>query len=204
MARLSDPVKDEITALSGADDASFQERKSAVSRAVSLRIVDALRSSDTSGVILAAFSDALREKFCASPLRLLVNDKTLSAVMPPAKEMLDRMIDERGVETIQPMLEDSLDKAGEQSGLSLLSQFDVDEQAVRNAIAGFYRKTVVQSVDVILQNISVSALVEEKINAMSIDELERLVQDVMKKELNAIVNLGALIGFLLGLVNLFF
>ena len=55
MARLSDPVKDEITALSGADDASFQERKSAVSRAVSLRIVDALRSSDTSGVILAAF-----------------------------------------------------------------------------------------------------------------------------------------------------
>ena len=43
---------------------------------------------------------------------------------------------------------------------------------------------------------------EEKINAMSIDELERLVYDVMKKELNAIVNLGALIGFILGLINL--
>ena len=46
-------------------------------------------------------------------------------------------------------------------------------------------------------------MVEEKINAMPIDELERLIYDVMKKELNAIINLGALIGFILGLLNLF-
>ena len=46
-------------------------------------------------------------------------------------------------------------------------------------------------------------MVEDKINAMSVDELERVVLEVMKSELNMIVNLGALIGFVLGLLNLF-
>ena len=43
----------------------------------------------------------------------------------------------------------------------------------------------------------------DTVNAMSADELEALVMSVMKKELNTIVNLGALIGFILGLLNIF-
>ena len=88
------------------------------------------------------------------------------------------------------------------SGLELLGQFDVDEAAVRSAVTDAYRNIVNQCADGILQSVNITALVEDKINAMPIDELEKLVQDVMKKELNAIVNLGALIGFILGLLNL--
>ena len=47
-------------------------------------------------------------------------------------------------------------------------------------------------------------MVEKKINDMDVEEMERLVQSVMKKELSTIVNLGALIGFVLGLFNLIF
>ncbi|MBQ2470759.1 MAG: DUF445 family protein, partial [Ruminococcus sp.] len=79
----------------------------------------------------------------------------------------------------------------------------VDEPALRNAVSAAYRKLVSESVDSILQSVNIASLVEEKINAMPIDELERLIYDVMKKELNAIINLGALIGFILGLLNLF-
>jgi uncharacterized membrane protein YheB (UPF0754 family) len=38
---------------------------------------------------------------------------------------------------------------------------------------------------------------------MKVEELEALVMSVMKHELGMIVNLGALIGFVLGLVNVF-
>ena len=51
--------------------------------------------------------------------------------------------------------------------------------------------------------LDVCAIVEQKINAMSVKELEKLVLSVMKKELNAIVNLGALIGFILGVLMIF-
>ena len=46
------------------------------------------------------------------------------------------------------------------------------------------------------------AVVEEKINAMDVRELESLILSVMKHELGMVVNLGALIGFVLGLLNL--
>jgi uncharacterized membrane protein YheB (UPF0754 family) len=38
---------------------------------------------------------------------------------------------------------------------------------------------------------------------MDVLEMEKLVLSVMKKELNAIVNLGALIGLLIGTLNIF-
>ena len=46
-------------------------------------------------------------------------------------------------------------------------------------------------------------MIEKKINEMDMLEVERLVLSVMKKELDAVVALGAVIGFALGLVNVF-
>ena len=57
-------------------------------------------------------------------------------------------------------------------------------------------------VEKLLTRINIAGIVTEKINAMSVEELEKLVLTMMKKELNLIVSLGALIGFVLGLVNL--
>ena len=37
---------------------------------------------------------------------------------------------------------------------------------------------------------------------MDVREFEQLVLSVMKKELQAVVNLGALIGFVIGIINL--
>ena len=45
-------------------------------------------------------------------------------------------------------------------------------------------------------------LIEEKINGMDVETLEKLVISAMKKELDTIVNLGALIGLVLGALNL--
>ena len=44
--------------------------------------------------------------------------------------------------------------------------------------------------------------VEQKIRDMDVKTLEELVMSVMKRELKMIVNLGALIGLILGCINL--
>ena len=204
MNKLSGNIREEIIALTNMDSAAYDQKKTELGQALSVQIVKAIQSSNASETILSAFAQALKNKVNATPLMLLVNDRTLCTVMQPTREMLDRMIDEHGTEYIRPIIEEKLNEADGQTGISLLSQFDVNEQAVRKAVSDSYRIIVSQCVEGILQNVNISALVEEKINAMSMDELERLVLDVMKKELNAIVNLGALIGFILGLLNLIF
>ena len=54
-----------------------------------------------------------------------------------------------------------------------------------------------------VKHIDVSSLVEKKINEMDVRELEDLVLSVMKNELQAVINLGALIGAVIGTVNIF-
>ena len=201
MEKLSGNIKDEILALTDMDSETYEQRKSEIVKTVSVQIVNAIQSSGATDTIVKAFSEALKEKVNYTPLKLIVNDITLNAVIPPTKDMLDTMIDERGTEYIAPVVDKKLNESDSQSGLDLLAQFNLDEHTVRKAVIDAYRKIVNQSVDGILQSVNISSLVEEKINDMSIEEMEKLVQDVMKKELNAIVNLGALIGFILGIIN---
>ena len=60
------------------------------------------------------------------------------------------------------------------------------------------------AVPALIDRINVSGMIEEKVNDMSNEQLEELVLSVMKRELNLIVNLGALIGLILGCLNLLF
>lgn len=64
-----------------------------------------------------------------------------------------------------------------------------------------YRKLIEEKLPEVLSSLKLASIVEERINAMKVEEVEELVLSIMNKELGAIVNLGAVIGLLLGLVN---
>lgn len=65
-----------------------------------------------------------------------------------------------------------------------------------------YESMVAQVIPLLLDKLNIQGIVEEKIASMSNEELEKLVLTAMKKELSLIVNLGAVIGFVLGCVQL--
>ena len=56
--------------------------------------------------------------------------------------------------------------------------------------------------DDIVKEFHIAETIREKIQNMGVKELEELVLSVMKNELNMIINLGALIGFVIGLLNI--
>ena len=62
---------------------------------------------------------------------------------------------------------------------------------------------MVNAVNSALRRIDVASVVENKINSMSVEELEKGVLKVMETELKMIVSLGALIGLLIGCINIF-
>ena len=53
----------------------------------------------------------------------------------------------------------------------------------------------------LLNGLNISAIVEQKINEFELPELEKLIMDIARKELNALVALGGLLGFLMGFLN---
>ena len=84
-----------------------------------------------------------------------------------------------------------------------LDDLGIPEEALRGLLETVVGHVLENNLQAVLGTLDVQAVVEDKINAMDARELEDLVLSVMKNELQAIVNLGALIGAVIGIVNIF-
>ncbi|MBR5117933.1 MAG: DUF445 family protein [Muribaculaceae bacterium] len=76
------------------------------------------------------------------------------------------------------------------------------EQA-KSSIVSVYRTIISDHLPRILEGINISRIVENRINEMDMDEAEEIILTVMKKELRAIVWLGALLGSIMGTIMMF-
>ena len=201
--KLSGVIRESICTAARLEEDDYAARKETLCREAGKRIVTAIQSSNVTETVMNEVSASLLEKAQSTAWKLVVSARTISALTVPAKERLDQFIDQKGAELIAPFLERELSSADSGTGLDLLERFGVDETKLRTTVVQAYRGFITDYADDLLSRLHVAKLVEDKINAMPLEELERLVQSVMRRELNAIVNLGALIGFILGLVNTF-
>ena len=84
-----------------------------------------------------------------------------------------------------------------------LEQIHVDADCNRRILTNVVEKLISEHAVGLVGCIDVRSIVEAKINAMDVRELEDLVMSVMKNELQTVVNLGAVIGAIIGVVNIF-
>lgn len=71
-------------------------------------------------------------------------------------------------------------------------------------IAAVYEKVLGDNLERLTQAVDIGGIVCQKIAAFDAVELENLIFGIMKRELKAIVYLGALLGFLMGFLNILF
>jgi len=86
----------------------------------------------------------------------------------------------------------------------LLQGHDEQLAQLRHILLDGYSTIITTHLPKILSTIDISRIIRERINEMDMDESERLILQLMKKELRAIVWFGALLGFIIGSVNSFF
>ena len=80
-----------------------------------------------------------------------------------------------------------------------------DEQLaqIKSGLLSAYRSVIADHLPRILRDLNIGAIIENRINDMDMTEAEAVIMQVIKKELKAIVWLGALLGFVIGSVNTF-
>lgn len=113
------------------------------------------------------------------------------------------MLRDNGEEIVSNMIGGEVENVLSKSVSQLLEgRNDQLAQAV-NTIESVYRTIITDHLPKILDSIDISKIVRERINEMDVNETEKLIFQVMDKELKAIVWLGALLGLLMGSVNVF-
>lgn len=77
-------------------------------------------------------------------------------------------------------------------------------QKIIEKAMNLYRNVITEHLPRILKTVNISQIVCDRINEMDVAETEKLVLQVMNKELKWLVRLGAILGFLMGWINVIF
>lgn len=147
---------------------------------------------------------AAKEKLKGSMLGFFGGNSIIDSFIPAINEKLDEYIKNNGKELINNMVKKEIEKYSSLSISELSANLKNADFTFDDIVIACYEKLVDTKVSDFLKTLNISKIVSEKIKAMDVLDLEKLLLDIMKKELNALVNLGAVIGFILGLLNLLF
>lgn len=179
-----------------------EELKGSAENFITDKIYSALCGVNLGKIVAEEGAKAVNAKKASlGMLAMFISDDLVSSLAGKLSEGVNAYVEKNGKEFVSQ----AVNKEFESMLKSPLSDITgrVDESIVRSAAGRIYEVAVNNLFAGVADSIDVCATVEEKINSMDVKDLEKLVLSVMKKELNAIVNLGALIGFILGVIMIF-
>lgn len=203
MSILDANIRDTGSIMAGSTE-KYDRLEDSFIELLSFKITDAIKRMDIPGTIHREGKAMLLEHVLNSRiLSLMVTDNMIDKVMGAVSDKMEEFIDARGPEMVSEITESRIHDLGNRTPLYVLELAGYDPEFVRGKITEAYRESVVNAVNSALRRIDVAKVVEDKINAMSVEELEKGVLTVMKTELRMIVNLGALIGLVIGSINIF-
>lgn len=202
MAVLSENIQTNGIALLGEEE-KYNSCRAAIVERLTEQILEALNNIDLGGIIAQEAKIAVKEKVQGTMLAMFVNDEMLASLIQPIGGKIAGYIEDNGKDFIKPEIEGKLNSVENSSMLQIFEKIDLDEKQVREQIVSLYRKATEAVISNLMKQLQIEAVIEEKINQMSVEELEKLVLTIMKKELDTIVNLGALVGGILGILNIF-
>ena len=133
--------------------------------------------------------------------------KFLGMLREPAEHFLAKnintMLRDNGEEIVSNMIGGEVDNFLNKPVCKLLEGREEQLAQTVDTIESIYRSIITEHLPKILESIDISKIVRERINEMDVNETEKLIFQVMDKELKAIVWLGALLGLLMGCINCF-
>lgn len=184
--------------------------------------IDAMRENATDGIVKMITAKLQDSKLGESIARMAtqhVMEKTRKSVagrfgadmlLQPIAQLVEGILAKHINEILhnnsQQMVENLVaEESTKLTGMtmkSLMTGHDEQVKQAKNGILNAYRVIITEHLPRILQDIDISTIIEQRINDMDMDEAEAIILDVMKKELRAIVWLGALLGSIMGTLNM--
>lgn len=133
----------------------------------------------------------------------MVAEPALNKAKPGIIMKLDEMILQEGPALLSTYIDQEyhnwIDRPMSELGTYLWQKKEI----IRQAIWSFYLKILQEKAAPFILKLDVGKIVEDKINEFDTAFLEKLIMEIARKELNALVWLGGLLGAIIGLINSF-
>lgn len=139
-----------------------------------------------------------------NPMIAMVAEPAIRKAQPVIAERMNEMIREEAPDMLEQYIDREyhnwMDKPVKEAGTFLWQKKEIIKEKIWETYLGLLQKKSGR----FLEKLDVSAIVEEKINEFDVKYLEKLIMEISRKELNALVWMGGVLGMLIGFVNLLF
>lgn len=137
-------------------------------------------------------ASAILDEWISGPIRTAFGDK------------LDEVIRASGPEFLEREIGHISDAALDKPACEIYAENRDKLPGAVDKIAALYESVLAGHMDKVLAAVDIEQIVVKKISSFKAEQLEQMIFGIMKRELKAIVYLGAALGFLMGFVNLLF
>lgn len=195
-------IKELAGQITGGDS---DEMISRAEQAVTEKIAEGAKKIDFKSLVKEVAGAAVMEKLQGTMMAMFINESTIGSLAAPIGEYAEEYVANHGYELIEPAVKEEIERLAAMSPEEAVMELGLEEgmSGLRPMIENLYERLIGDVLGRAVGCFDVSSLVEEKINEMDVKELEDLVMSVMKRELQTVINLGALIGAIIGIVNVF-
>lgn len=182
-----------------ANQTKVQANKETVVSVLTDKISAAASEMDVGSIVAQQGGSVIKaKKSSLGMLALMLDDSIIDSLFSQIGAQINDYVEKNGNALFAPFIEREVEDFSKKDLEDI-----IPKEKCEKIILTFLDKALLTAVEGILKELDISSVVEEKVNAMDMRELEQLCMSVMKKELNAVVNLGAVLGFLIGIINIF-
>ena len=193
------------TVLSGfVGEEAYRLERETIYRDVTDHLAETISSLDLGTAIAGQVVLAVKEKVQGTLLAMMLSDEMLEGFAQPIASQINQYVSKNGDMILAPVVSGELDTIEHKTVGSLVQRMSDSSLDLAALAVKLYHLVVGSRLADMLSAVDLAGIAQRRIEALEPEELERLVLSVMKKELNAVINLGALVGFILGLLNLLF
>lgn len=194
----------EEIAVSLTDEVTAQALKDKLSSLIVEKILSAASKMELAEMIAKMGKDAIMEKKSSlGMLGMFLTDGVVDPLLGEVKERVNLFIDEQGAGALLPAVSEEVSLIVSKPINEQIDFSRLNEERITATVRTLYEEAVVKTISCATESLDICAIVEDKVKQMDVRELETLCLRVMKKELNAVVYLGGVIGLLLGIINIF-
>ncbi len=185
------------------DKSAYEAAFDYVTNIAADQLVKKMLEMELGDIIANEAARAVRERIRGGIMSFMVTDGLVDSLRVSISQGVQVYLEEHAEELLTPKVEEECRAAMDTAVGTLVGRIDDCGLPLDEILWNAYETLVRKKLEAALRRLDISKMVEKKINEMDVEEVETLVLSVMQKELNAIVSLGAVIGFFLGLLNLF-
>jgi uncharacterized membrane protein YheB (UPF0754 family) len=174
----------------------------AVKEELCVRILAGVLKSDPASVLARAGAELSRRRFRGGPAEKL-GEEILASVAETLSRDIEAYILSDGRDLLMPLLDAELDELSREPVGARVNALFPDRAALTASVGALYERFMRAYVRPIVSSIDVGGMVAAKLRGMDAAEIESLTLAVVRKEFRYLVWLGALLGIVIGAVNIF-